>query len=91
MKKIDISPSESRYDFKDKDDFEYKIKKGLSKEIVTEISKRKNEPEWLLELRLKALETYEKLELPVWGPDLSELDMDNISTYVKPKTDMKSN
>ena len=78
------------YDFKNKDDFEFKIKKGLSREIVEEISKRKNEPKWMLEIRLKALETYEKLSLPTWGPDLSELNMDDISTYVKPKTDMKS-
>ena len=78
------------YDFKNKDNYEYKIEKGLSKEIVEEISKRKNEPQWLLDIRLKALEIYDKLELPIWGPDLSELDMDDISTYVKPKTDKKS-
>ncbi len=78
------------YDFRNKDDFEFKMKKGLSREIVEEISKRKNEPKWMLEIRLKALETYEKLSLPTWGPDLSELNMDDISTYVKPKTDMKS-
>lgn len=79
------------YDFKNEDDFEFKMKKGLSREIVEEISKKKNEPEWMLEIRLKALETYEKLSLPTWGPDLSELNMDDISTYVKPKTEMKSN
>lgn len=38
------------------------------------------------EFRLKALETYNKLELPTWGPDISELNMDEIATYVKPKT-----
>ena len=70
------------YDFRNKDDFEFKMKKGLSREIVEEISKRKNEPKWMLEIRLKALETYEKLSLPAWGPDLSELNMDDISTYV---------
>ncbi len=90
LSKIIIDDSHSFYDFKDKDNYEYKIKNGLSREIVEEISKRKNEPQWLLDIRLKALETYYKLDLPVWGPDLSELDMDNISTYVKPKTDIKS-
>ena len=89
MSKIE-SPNHSFYDFRNEDNYEYKIKKGLSKEIVEEISKRKNEPQWLLDIRLKALEIYDKLELPVWGPDLSELDMDDISTYVKPKTDKKS-
>ena len=82
--------TESFYDFKNEDNYEYKIKNGLSKEIVEEISKRKNEPQWLLDIRLKALETYYKLDLPVWGPSLEELDLDNISTYVKPKTDIKS-
>ena len=77
------------YDFKNADNFEFKMDKGLSEEIVREISSKKNEPNWVLKIRLKALEIYQKLELPVWGPDLSELNMDEISTYVKPKTEMK--
>ena len=77
------------YDFKNADNFEFKMDKGLSEEIVREISSKKNEPDWVIEIRLKALEIYQKLELPVWGPDLSELNMDEISTYVKPKTEMK--
>lgn len=77
------------YDIKDSDDYEYKIDKGLSKEIVLEISKLKNDPEWMKEIRLKALEVYSSLDLPTWGPDLSELNMDEIATYVKPKTEMK--
>lgn len=43
------------------------------------------------DIRLKALETYNQLELPTWGPDLSELKMDEIATYVKPKTNLNSN
>ena len=81
---------EDFYNFKNSDNYDYKIKNGLSKEIVEEISKRKNEPQWMLDIRLKALETYYKLDMPVWGPDLSELDLNNISTYVKPKSDVKS-
>ena len=77
------------YDIKNKDNYDFKMQKGLTKEIVEEISKQKNDPEWMKEIRLKALETYNKLELPTWGPDLSELKMDEISTYVKPKTEMK--
>lgn len=42
------------------------------------------------EFRLKALETYNKLQLPTWGPKLDELNMDEIATYVRPKTDMKN-
>ena len=77
------------YDIKNKDNYEIKIQ-GLNKEIVEEISKLKNEPEWMLEIRLQALEMYEKLELPTWGPDLSELNMEKIATYVKPKSKLNS-
>ena len=91
MTKDLFEQNEDIYNFKNADDYQYKIKKGLSKQIVMDISSRKREPQWLLDIRLKALETYNKLSLPVWGPNLSELDMDNISTYVQPKTDVKSN
>ena len=78
------------YDFKNKDDYEFKMKKGLNKEIVEEISRQKNEPDWMRKIRLDALAMYDKLELPTWGPDLSELKMDDIATYVKPKSKLNS-
>ena len=80
----------SMYDFKNEDNYEYKSKKGLSREIVEEISRQKNDPDWMKEFRLKALEIYNKLELPTWGPDLSELNMNEIATYVKPKTSLNN-
>ena len=76
----------SVYDIKNVDDFDIKMAAGVNESIVREISSIKNEPEWMLKIRLDALEMYNKLELPTWGPDLSALDMDNISTYVKPKS-----
>ena len=79
------------YDIKNKDEYDFKIKKGLTPEIIKEISKQKNDPEWMKEFRLKALEVYEKLELPTWGPDLLELNMDDIATYVRPKSKMTGN
>ena len=79
------------YDIKNKDEYDFKIQKGLTKEIIEEISKQKNEPDWMLKIRLKALETYNKLELPTWGPDLSELNMNEIATYVRPKSKLNSN
>ena len=91
MKKQEIkNPNQNIYDFKNKDDFAYKIEKGLSAEIVKEISKQKNEPKWMLDLRLEALKIYNKLSLPTWGPNLSELNMNDIATYVRPKTDIKN-
>ena len=76
------------YDIKNKDEYSYKTI-GLTSDVIKDISKKKNEPEWMLDLRLKALETYEKLEMPSWGPNLSNLDMSKIATYVRPKSDMK--
>ena len=79
------------YDIKNKDEYDFKIQKGLDKDIIEEISKQKKEPDWMLEIRLKALEIYNKLELPTWGPDLSELNMDEIATYVRPKSKLNNN
>ena len=67
------------YDIKNKDEYSYKTI-GLTPDVIKDISKQKNEPKWMLDLRLKALEIYEKLEMPTWGPDLSELDMSKIAT-----------
>ncbi|UZW14116.1 Fe-S cluster assembly protein SufB [Clostridium pasteurianum] len=79
------------YDIKNKDIYSYKADKGLTKEIILNISKEKNDPEWMRDFRLKSLEIYNNMELPTWGPSLDELDMDNIVTYVKPNTQMKGN
>ena len=58
---------------------------GLNEDIIREISKEKDEPEWVLDLRLKALDYFNKSKDPDWGPDLSMLNLDDIATYVKPK------
>lgn len=78
------------YDFKNEDNYDFKIEKGLTESIIREISRQKDEPEWVLDLRLKALDAYNKLELPTWGPDLSELNIGEIATYVKPKSKINS-
>ena len=78
------------YDIKNDDDYAFKIKKGLTEDIINELSKQKKDPEWMREFRLKALEVYNRLELPTWGPDISELNIDEIATYVRPKTSLNS-
>lgn len=85
---IDRSLYDFRYEEKDSDF--YKIKEGLTPEIVEEISNKKNDPQWMRDFRLKALEVYHKTDIPNWGPDISDLNMDNIVTYVKPKTKMSA-
>lgn len=79
------------YDVINEDKYSFKVSSGLTAEIVEEISKEKNEPDWMREFRLKSLDIYNSMQLPKWGPSLEDLDMDNIVTYVKPNTDMKGN
>lgn len=76
------------YDIKNKFTFRSKTEKGLTEEIVRQISAEKDEPEWMLESRLKALKIFNKKGNPKWGPDLSEVDMDKITTYIRPDADM---
>lgn len=77
------------YDVKNEFKYSYKADSGLTSEIVIEISKEKNEPQWMTDFRLKSLEIYNSIQAPPWGPDLSDLHMENIVTYVKPNTEMK--
>ncbi len=63
-----------QYGFKDEGTTLYSTNKGISREVVEEISHLKNEPDWVLEYRLKAYEAFEKMDMPSWGPDLSDLD-----------------
>ena len=89
MKKTNVEEIDRNiYDIKNEDNYDFKIEKGLTPEIIEEISKQKQEETWMKEFRLKALEVYNSLKLPTWGPDLSELNMQEIATYVRPKTKM---
>jgi len=62
----------------------FKTPKGLSKKVIEAISHFKNEPKWMLDFRLKALETFFEKQLPTWGADLSGIDFDNIYYYISP-------
>jgi Fe-S cluster assembly protein SufB len=57
--------------------------RGLSEAVVRDISARKNEPEWMLERRLKGLRLFGKKPMPTWGADLSDIDFDNIKYFVR--------
>ncbi|MBQ7992137.1 MAG: Fe-S cluster assembly protein SufB [Solobacterium sp.] len=61
--------------------------KGLSEEIVRQISAYKNEPEWMTEFRVKAYHAFEKMPMPKWGPDLSEIDFQDFTYYKKVSQD----
>ncbi|HEX9675852.1 MAG TPA: Fe-S cluster assembly protein SufB [Anaerolineales bacterium] len=80
---------EYRYGFSDPDTAVYKSRKGLDEDVVRKISAMKQEPQWMLDLRLKALEHFLARPMPTWGGDLNRLDLDNIYYYVRP-ADMES-
>ncbi len=82
--KLIDSIGDYKYGFSDPEVHVFKSKKGLDRGVVEEISQIKGEPEWMLEYRLKAFEHFKKRPTPTWGPDLSDLDLDDIYYYVKP-------
>ncbi len=74
----------SKYDFKDSTElYVHLAKKGLTRETVIEISKLKNEPQWMLDFRLRSYDVFMKKPMPNWGPDLSSIDFQNIYYYAK--------
>ena len=84
MSKDDIKFQEDyKYGFKDKDVSILKTDIGLNEDIIRQISKLKNEPEWMLEYRLKSYKAFKKLPLPEFGPDLSSLDYDTYTYFTR--------
>ena len=74
----------SKYDFKDSTEmYVHLSKKGLSKDTVREISKLKDEPQWMLDFRLRAYDAFMKKPMPQWGGDLNKIDFQNIFYYAK--------
>src|SRR5574344_1286301 len=73
-----------KYGFKDKDVSVFNTGKGLSEEVVREISKLKNEPGWMLEFRLKAYKAFIELPMPSFGPNLSSLDFSSYTYFIRP-------
>ncbi len=73
-----------QFGFSDPESFVFKSRKGLDEDVVRQISAKKDEPDWMLAFRLKALKHFQERPMPTWGPDLSDLDLDEIYFYVKP-------
>ena len=86
MPSKEISISRDAFDSKADSKSKYISPRGISRDIVLEISRQKNEPEWMLEKRLRALELFEKTATPAWGPSLAALDLSQIVYYVRPDT-----
>jgi Fe-S cluster assembly protein SufB len=74
----------TKYGFSDAEDYVYKAERGLSEEVIRVMSKMKDEPEWMLDIRLKSYQHFLERPMPGWGADLSEIDFENIYYYIKP-------
>lgn len=71
-------------DFSDQAKTKFRTENGLTELTVRQIAKEKDEPDWMLENRLKALKLFNEMKTPAWGPDLSAVDMNEIAAYVRP-------
>jgi Fe-S cluster assembly protein SufB len=82
--KPQVDIGDYQYGFRDEEDYVYKSKRGLNRQVVEEISSMKGEPDWMRDFRLKALDHYERRPMPNWGGNLDELNFDDIYYYIRP-------
>ena len=72
-----------QFGWSDSDDAGANARRGLNEDVVRDISAKKDEPEWMLNLRLKGLKYFDRKPMPTWGADLSGIDFDNIKYFVR--------
>ena len=72
-----------KFGWSDSDAAGESARRGLSEEVVRDISALKGEPEWMLDLRLKGLKLFRRKPMPGWGSDLSGIDFENIKYFVR--------
>ena len=85
LEKVDVNDQyREKYGFHDEEKPVFKTRKGLDRDIVTQISQLKGEPQWMLDFRLRSLEIFQKKPLPQWGGDLNAINFDDIYYYLKP-------
>lgn len=84
MTNLQDQNTEERFDFRKDTGSAFQSDVGLSEEVIELISDDKNEPDWMLEKRLDSLSVFQEMPMPDWGPDLSELDIDEIIPYIRP-------
>ena len=75
---------EYKYGFHDEDVSIYNTGKGLTRDTILAISHKKKEPQWMLDFRLRAFEQFESMDIQTWGPDVTNLDFDDYTYYIKP-------
>ncbi|MGD0115704.1 MAG: Fe-S cluster assembly protein SufB [Dehalococcoidia bacterium] len=82
-KAIEIAEDGYKWGFHDEAKYLFRTEKGLSRKVVQEIAGIKEEPEWMREMRLRALEVFESKPMPAWGPDLSAVNLDEMYYYAR--------
>ena len=80
---VGVENYEEKYGFHDPEQYTFRSRRGLARDVVEEISRIKSEPDWMLQFRLRALEHFQRRPMPTWGGNLSEIDFDNIFYYVQ--------
>src|SRR5581483_10707424 len=73
-----------KFGFSNPENYIFKSRRGLDRDIVEEISHMKGEPQWMRDFRLRALRRFERMPLPQWGGNLNQIDFQNIFYYIKP-------
>jgi Fe-S cluster assembly protein SufB len=85
-----VEVNRENYDHFNEERLKYKAEPGINEAVVRQISKDKNEPDWMLEKRLEGLRVYLEKSVPTWGPDLSDLNLNDIHFYIKPEAKKNS-
>lgn len=80
----------SLYDFRYEEDAADFFDSGITPEIIAEISEEKGDPEWMREFRQQSLKQFARMQMPPWGPSVEGLDLNNIVTYIRPKSRMNT-
>src|SRR5258708_2123735 len=81
---VGVELQDYKWGFSKPENYVFKARRGLSHEIVEEISEMKGEPQWMRDFRHKSLDIFLKRPIPTWGGDLSHIDFDDIFYYIKP-------
>ncbi|WP_420436217.1 Fe-S cluster assembly protein SufB [Candidatus Poriferisodalis sp.] len=81
---VGIDLGKYKLGWSDEEDYVFKPRKGLDETIIREMSGLKNEPQWMLDFRLRAYKIFQRKPMPNWGGDMSEIYFDDIYYYIKP-------
>ncbi len=86
-----ISINREIYDLSNPENLAYRAEPGINEELIFQISRDKNEPEWMMKKRLEALDIFNSKPIPSWGPNLDDLNVEEISLYLRPDAKRNSN